>query len=300
MVKPLRPDTRLVGFVTWEIARRLYRWRRLNIGVRQRLERLQEQLTKLPRTGIGVLLKDVDPALDERLRPMREHDRELVIGDFDMDGALLPRFGELAGIPVIVAAEFVPRTDAQVLLVDLNGRLGVRKEFGSNVGRFVQEIEALVHLEGRGCPVPRLMNVDWHAHSITETFVPGAVVRELLAEAGANIRDRDVRASGRMSRHRVRVGEGRRYVQKIMSEQQVAAVAAGLNAIHSAGFVLEDVKFGNLILAADSGEPIFVDLERALPIGSLPRALADHLIEVDLRKFRDHFGQVPGSGRAGQ
>ena len=38
------------------------------------------------------------------------------------------------------------RTGCPVLLVDLNGRLGVRKEFES-FGRFVQEIEAMLELE---------------------------------------------------------------------------------------------------------------------------------------------------------
>jgi hypothetical protein len=56
--------------------------------------------------------------------------------------------------------------------------------------------------------------------------------------------------------------------------------------------VLEDVKFGNIILKAGTGEAIFVDLERALPVASLPASLADHLREIDLRKFRDHFGEA--------
>lgn len=284
--------------MTWEVARRIYRWRRLNIGIDQRLTQLHEKIPQLPRAGVGILVKDLDSSLDERLASSREKDRELVIGDFDMDGGLLPRFGNLAGAPIIGAAEFMPRTDAKVVLVDLNGRLGVRKEFGGRVARFVQELEALLHLEDRGCPVPRVMNVDWDAHSLTETFVPGHVVRELLAEAGANIRDRDVNGSFWTSRHKTRVRTGRKYLSQIMSKAQVEAVAAGLAAIHSAGFVLEDVKFGNIILKAKTGEPVFIDLERALPIDSLPRKLADHLRQVDLRKFREHFGEAPDAKTA--
>lgn len=288
----------MVESVTLEIARRLYRWRHSNIGIKKRLKRLREQLGALPRRDVGIRLKDLDPSLDERVAPMRERDRELTIGDFDQDGGILPRFGEIAGAPMIDPKSFLRRSGSKVSLVDLNGRLGVRKDFADEIGRFVLELEALLRLEKHSCPVPRLMNVDWDTHSITMTFVPGHVVRELLAAAGANIRDRDLREPFSRSRLRERVRVGLQYVPKIMSDHQIAAIAAGLNAIHTAGFVLEDVKFGNIVLQAKSGDPVFIDLERALPIDGLSRRLADHLKEIDLKKFREHFGGVPGEPAA--
>ncbi|HYX48095.1 MAG TPA: hypothetical protein VE820_14900, partial [Sphingomicrobium sp.] len=265
--------------MTLEIARRLYRWRHSNIGIKKRLKRLRKELDDVPRTDVGVRLKDLDPSLDKRVAPMRQKDRELIIGDFDQDGGILPRFGEIAGAPTIAPTQFLARSGSKVSLVDLNGRLGVRKDFASEIGRFVLELEALLCLERGNCPVPRVMNVDWETHSITLTFVPGHVVRELLAAAGANIRDRDLREPFSRSRLRERVRVGLQFVPKIMSDKQIAGIAAGLNAIHSAGFSLEDVKFGNIILEANSGEPVFIDLERALPIDGLPHKLADHLKE---------------------
>jgi hypothetical protein len=282
----------MLEFVTLEIARRAYRWRHSNIGIKKRLKRLREELRSLPRSGVGIRLKDLDPSLEERVAPMREQDRELIIGDFDQDGGILPRFGEIAGAPVIAPTQFLPRTGSKVSLVDLNGRIGVRKDFASEIGRFVVELEALLRLETGGCPAPRVMNVDWVANSITETFVPGHVIRELLAAAGANIRDRDLNEPFSRARQRDRVRVGLQYVPKIISNEQIVAIAAGLNAIHWAGFVLEDFKFGNIILEANSGDPVFIDLERALPISTLPRKLADHLIEIDLKKFREHFGET--------
>ena len=284
----------MVGSVTLEIARRVYRWVHSNIGVNERLKRLREELRTLPRSDVGIPLKDLDPKLDERVAPLREQDRELVIGDFDQDGGILPRFGEIAGASMIDPEQFLRRSGSKVSLVDINGRLGVRKDFAGEIGRFVLELEASLRLEKGKCPVPRVMNVDWNTHSITMTFVPGHVIRELLAAAGANIRDRDLREPFSRSRLRERVRVGRKYVPKVISSKQIAAIASGLNAIHSAGFALEDVKFGNIILQADSGEPVFIDLERALPIDGLPRKLADHLKEIDVQKFREHFGDVPG------
>lgn len=283
----------MVGSVTLEIARRVYRWRHSNIGIKKRLRHLRQELDPLPRSDVGMRLKDLDPSLEERVAPIREQDRELIIGDFDQDGGILPRFGQIAGAPIIAPTQFLARSGSKVSLVDLNGRLGVRKDFASEIARFVLELEALLCLERGNCPVPRIMNVDWDTHSITLTFVPGHVIRELLAAAGANIRDRDLREPFSRTRLRERVRVGLQFVPKIMSDKQVAQIAAGLAAIHSAGFALEDVKFGNIILEANSGEPVFIDLERALPINGLPRRLADHLKEIDMRKFREHFGGMP-------
>ena len=126
------------------------------------------------------------------------------------------------------------RSGCPVLLVDLNGRLGVRKEF-RNRGRFVQELEALLHLKSSACPVPQLMNVDWQKGSITITFVPGDVVRELLAEAGADIRDRDIDGSYTREVDRQRIRSGRELVPSVLSSRHIEGVAAALNSIHAAG-----------------------------------------------------------------
>jgi hypothetical protein len=237
-------------------------------------------------------VQELDPDLERRVAALRIANQELVLADFDQNGLIASRFGSIAGVTTISHEEFMTRKGFPVLLVDLNGRLGVRKEF-RNRGRFAQELEALLDLEGKDCPVPRLMNVDWEKAALTITFVPGDVVRELLAEAGADIRDRgtDENYSREIDRRRIR--NGRDYVPKVLTKRHVHRLASGLNAIHEAGFVLEDVKFGNIILQAETEEPVFIDLERALPVASLPQPLADHLREVDLRKFREHFGEPP-------
>ena len=281
---------RLASYVTCEISRRIYRWSRSSWRIEQRCKALQARLGALPRDGVGMLAEELDPALDRRIASLRQLDRELVIADFDQNGLIASRFGKIAGVPTIGRDKFITRSGCPVLLVDLNGRLGVRKEF-RNRGRFVQELEALLHLEARDCPVPRLMNVDWDKGSITITFVPGDVVRELLAEAGADIRDRAEDGSYTKEVDRQRIRNGRELVPHVLSRRHIDDVAAGLDAIHTAGFVLEDVKFGNIILKAPGGEPVFVDLERALPVASLPPWLADHLRQIDVRKFREHFGR---------
>lgn len=281
-------SSRIVTYLLCEVARRTYRWGLSNFRLRRRAEALEERLSKLPQSGVGPLLKDVDPAMERRIAPLRSEDRELVIGDFDQDGGIAPRFGGMHGVPSVGATDFLPRKGCPVLLVDLNGHLGVRKEF-RKFGAFVRELEALFDLQAGGCAVPRLMNVDWDAHTITIAFIPGDVVREMLAEAGADIRDRTLESAYTRSIDKERIRRGRERVPEVLSDWQVSRIGAALSAIHDAGYALEDVKFGNIILDRE-GEPVFIDLERALPTARLPRALADHLREIDLRKFRDHFG----------
>lgn len=283
--------SRLATYAACELSRRVYRWTRSSWRIEQRIKALQAQLGALPREDVGIAVADIDPQLEQRLAPLRQQDRELVVADFDQNGLIASRFGDIATIPTISREDFITRSGCPVLLVDLNGRLGVRKEFRDR-GRFVQELEALLYLEEKDCPVPQVMNVDWKRGTLTITFIPGDVVRELLANAGADIRDRDDGSSYTREEDRRRIVTGRRLVPKVLTDEHVGNVAAGLEAIHAAGFVLEDVKFGNIILKAPAGQPIFVDFERALPVASLPPKLADHLREIDLRKFREHFGEA--------
>lgn len=285
--------SRVVAYLPREISRRIYRWSRSKLALGRRLELLKRELSQLPRTGFGIALKELDPALDRRLAPLRTPGCELEIADFDQDGGIASRFGDIVGIRTIDRAQFMPRRGCPVVLVDLDGRLGVRKEFGRRIASFVLELEALLHLERFDCPVPRIMNINWASHSITMTFVQGDVVRELLAVAGAKIRDRDApHVQYSRSIEKERILESRSFLSRVLSRRQIAQIRDGLTAIHSAGFALEDVKFGNIIIEAGSGDPIFIDLERALPTTSLPPLLADHLRQVDLTKLREHFGHL--------
>lgn len=285
-----RHFTSLPGFAACEVARRWYRWKRTNLDLSSRIGALQRKLAELP-ADAGRLLNDLDPALDATIASLRKPDCELVIGDFDQDGAILPRFGRLEGFPTIGASKFLPRSGCPVRLVDLNGRVGVRKEFGRTLGRLVQEIEALIELGSRGCAVPQLMNVDWNAGFVTVAFIPGEVIREKLALAGAPMRDRDHGTCGRAENRR-RTAEGRKALPAVVSNGTVGRISSALAAIHAAGFAVEDVKYGNIILERDTGEPFFIDLERALPLRAVPVALADHLKSIDWRKFKEHFGVV--------
>ena len=233
---PLRPLTRFATYVTCEISRRIYRWSRSSLRIEQRSRRSRRSLADdFPDPASACRLKS---SIRRLTGASPRCGRRIASWSSPTSTRTAPSHRALARSresPTISRDKFMDRSGCPVLLVDLNGRLGVRKEF-RNRGRFVQELEALLHLESSDCPVPRLMNVDWDKGSITITFVPGDVVRELLAEAGADIRDRDIDGSYTREVDRQRIRNGRELVPSVLSSRHIEDVAAGLDAIHAAGF----------------------------------------------------------------
>ena len=128
-------------------------------------------------------------------------------------------------MPSIASDQFMPRTGFPVLLVDLNGRLGVRKEFRS-YGRFVQEIEALLDLDARGCPVPQIMNVDWYAHALTITLCRGGLCVRCSRNGRASATE-PWKALIALDR-KERISTRPRIVRRVLSDWQISRIAAGL------------------------------------------------------------------------
>lgn len=274
-----------------EVQRRAYRWRRLNGRLEERLKVLQDRVAQLDLSDVGIPISNLDPKLDRRVAPERAAGEHTEIGSFAQDGGLLSRFGPFDWAASITAEQFMPRTGCRLTLLDVNGRLGVRKEFGSARGRFVQELEGLIDLREQDCAVPGVMGVDWDKQSIILEYVPGAVLREALAVAGAALRQRELEAAGDRTPYRDRIKAAQALLPSVVSNAQIARIGEELHGIHSAGYVLEDVKYGNIIIHALTGEPVFIDFERALPLPGNSRGLSEYLRGIDLGKFFEHFGR---------
>lgn len=274
-----------------EARRRAYRWSRLNRGKPARLEQMRKRVAELASNSIGVRLSEIDPELEREVAPERVPGRELELGQFDHDGGILMRAGPRPAFPSITPEQFLPRAGYQLKLIDVDGRLAVRKEFGSRLGQFLLELEALVRLGERGCPVPRLIGVDWRHRAILLEYLPGPVLRESLSVAGVRFRKRDRNAANDLSPYSSKLAAARALLPEVMTDAQIAQIGSGLEQIHSAGYVLEDVKYGNIIIHQITGEPMFIDFERALPLPPRSPGLAGYLRHIDLAKFRDHFGQ---------
>ncbi len=198
----------------------LWRWqvrRRRQRDFDQRMAQLRARIGQgcLAQGGNRVALAQLCPELDETCRAIRRPNEEITLASIDQDGLLLARFEQLWPAPRVVAADaFLPRSRFEVVVVDHDGWIGVRKDFRGNRIAFVNELEAALDLAAAGCHVPAILGVDFDRPSITFSYINGAVVREALAQAGAPMRDRDVRpdraalSDRRIQRERREAGRG--------------------------------------------------------------------------------------------
>ncbi len=276
----------------------LLRWK-----VRRRRQRDFDQRTAQLRARIGqgcfaqdgnrVALAQLCPELDETCRAIRRPNEEITLASIDQDGLLLARFEQLWTAPRVAADAFLPRSRFELVVVDHDGWIGVRKDFRGNRIAFVNELEAALDLAAAGCHVPAILGVDFDRPSITFAYINGAVVREALAQAGAPMRDRDVRpdraalSDRRIQRERREAGRG--LVDKVLEPETIARIGQTLLAIHRAGYTVEDVKYGNVIIEVTK-TPYFIDWERALPLRQFSRTTAIYLRDRDADQLNQLFG----------
>lgn len=220
-----------------------------------RLELLEERVGREIDEDRAPLLREIDPEADARLAAKRIDGLPVALGEFGEHGRILSLVGPIAGVPCVSADEFTPRGGGRIELVDRNGRLGVRKSYGSGRGRFLQALEAGLDL----APVqhtPRVLAVDWHANAITSAFVSGSPARE--ATSGS-----------------------RPPVER--------AIEQSLLAIHRAGYVLGRIQADDLVIAPD-GTPVFLNLAHALPLAGLSRDMSIYLRDLDSARCNALFG----------
>jgi hypothetical protein len=274
----------------WQVSRR----RQLDLDHRMELLRARIARRSPAQGSYRVALAELCPPLDAICRPLRRPNEEIALADIDQDGFLRPRFDRLWPAPCVAADAFLPRSRFELVVVDRDGWVGVRKDFRGSKAAFVNELEAALDLAAASCQVPAILGVDFERLSITFAYIEGVVVREALAQAGAPMRDRDVQpgraplGDSRIQQER-RVA-GRRLVDKVLDRETIARIGNALLAIHRAGYTFEDVKYGNVIIDARTNTPYFVDCERALPLRQFFRTTATYLRDRDADKLNQLFG----------
>lgn len=261
-----------------------------------RLELLRARIgQQRPASGSDhIALAQLCPELDAICSSLRRPDEEIVLADIDQDGLLVPRFECFWAAPQVAADSPLRRERYELSVVDHDGWIGVRKDFRGSKVDFLNELEAALDLADAGCNVARVLSVDFERLSITFSYINGTVIREALARLGAPMRDRDVRPSRlRLGYRRIqqeRALAGRTLIDKVVGPETIARIGAALLAIHRAGYTLEDVKYGNVIIEATTNTPYFVDYERALPLRRFSPATASYLRNCDAEKLNRLFG----------
>jgi hypothetical protein len=274
----------------WQVCRRRERDRD------HRLELLRARIARrhMMQGGYRIALAELCPELDEACRPLRRPNEEVTLASIDQDGFLCAQFEQFWPAPRVDAEAFLPRERYDLAVVDHEGWVGVCKNFRGSKIAFVNELEAALDLVAAGCDVPAILGVDFERLSITFGYINGVVVREALAQAGAPMRDRDMRpdraALGDRRIQQERRAAGRRLIDKVLDDETIARIGKALRAIHRAGYALEDVKYGNVIIEARTKTPYFVDFERALPLRQFSPMTATYLRDRDADKLNQLFG----------
>jgi putative peptidoglycan lipid II flippase len=238
----------------------------------------------------------IGPNQLDRLRKAAGSPREIALADIDQDGFLCSRVAALRDVPIVSRDRFAPRARFDLIVVDLDGVPGVKKHFKGDVPGFIAELAASHDLHEAGCRVPAILDVDFEELTITLEFLPGPVLREELARHGAVVRDRDVATHPSYSRlsprkqRAMRLEEGKAVLDRVIDTQTVEGLFAELKKIHAAGYVLHDIKFGNVILGESPGEPYFIDFDRARAYHQLSPLAFRVLRDRDYVKFNEHFG----------
>jgi tRNA A-37 threonylcarbamoyl transferase component Bud32 len=213
----------------------------------------------------------------------------------DQDGYLLSRFGPLAHARTTSESEFRPRDKCDVKVVSAGGILAIEKSFRGNRLRFLNEVKALHVLGENGCHVPAVLDVDFDALSITLSYISGVVLQEAIVRNGASIDGRDTLRDPRFlaldSRERWlhKVRAGRQHVASVVDRQFVQRLKGQFMQIHECGFLVNDVKFGNIILEESTGQPFLIDFDLALDCRNVPRPLRRSMQKRELAKLRLHF-----------
>ena len=128
---------------------------------------------------------------------------------------------------------------------------GIRIDFGNDRAAFVQTLEAMLHLSAAGCAVSRIAAVDWEGNSITSEAVEMADIR--------------------------------------LDEQFVSRIADALTAIHRAGYALGEIDKSDIVSTSE-GDPIIVDLAKAIPLAGLSRDMSIFIRDADRHRFNALFG----------
>jgi serine/threonine protein kinase len=242
-----------------------------------------------PPAALGILWQDLGAPHQEL-----DHHSDLVIADIDQDGFLLSRVGDLRGAPTVAPERFLPRRRFDLQVVVRDGVLAVRKDFKGDRGAFVRELTALHELAQAGCNVPAVLDFDVDGLVLTVSYVVGAVLREELARRGALLRDRDVRHRGLLGptsrlREHQRIARGRELLDTAVGPDFAARYFAQLRKVHAAGYVLHDIKYGNVVIEQDSGAPYLIDFDAARTYPSVGYLTRRFLRDQDYRKFNRHF-----------
>jgi serine/threonine protein kinase len=140
------------------------------------------------------------------------------------------------------------------------------------------------------------MDVDFDNLTLTCSYISGYVLREELAKRGAVLRDADVNNNpdflnlSRKEKWLKRIEQGKSVLYDVIDTQFVKSLFVQLKKVHASGFILNDIKYGNVIIEEGSGKPYLIDFDKCCRCSELTKRFFRILCERDIEKFNLHFG----------
>ena len=229
-----------------------------------------------------------------KIKNIHKKFREVVIGEIDQDGFILSNFGRISDFPTVNGKEFIKRIRNNICIVSINQYVGVKKIF-DNKYRFINEIITLHKVGLAGCNIPAILDIDFTNLSVTVSYIEGSVLREELAKKGAILRNREVSHPlfKDLNAREVwlkRIKNGRKVLNKVVNTEFIEQLYNELRKIHSAGILIRDIKYGNVIIEKRTGSPYLIDFDSSIFLNKLEKNIFKILFDYDIELFNLHFG----------
>lgn len=262
-----------------------------------RLLAIKHELLSVGEKGYKIRIEDLglDSEVIQDLNNKQQKPHAIVIGEIDQDGFVFSHFGSIRDVPTISKKEFLVREKTSLQLVAINGYTAIRKEYHGNKLSFIREIKALHKLALAGCNVPAIMDIDFDQLTLTISYIMGFVLREELAKRGAVLRDCDVDNNPDFlhldpkNRWLKRIQEGKRFLDDVIDTKFIENLFIQICKVHESGIILNDIKYGNIIIEKMSGAPFLIDFDDARDYSELGKNSLRVLCDRDIELFNLHF-----------
>ena len=267
-------------------------------GERRRWRERKAEVIAAGERGYRLALEDLglSPAGLEDVRARLASAPLVVVADIDQDGYLLSHFGAIDGARTVTRDEYFPRKRFTLQVVTDGRTVGVRKNYGGDHLSFVTELAALHTLGAAGCRVPAILDADFDANTLTFSYIKGRELRLELAAQGADLLDRVILArpgydalSGDQ-RRRQQIDAGRPHLDAVVTPAFVEQAFAELRKMHGAGLIWKDIKYGNMLIAAGTGEAYLIDFDTAYDYSGTSPLLFRLLADANIEEFNRCFG----------
>ena len=231
-------------------------------------------------------------SLDKVIKKLKNNE-EVIIGKIDQNGAIQSKYGSINNVICVNDTDYIKRIRFDLYLIIINEKVGIKKCYGNNKTAFINEFIALKVLSENGCNVPMILDADFHDNSITISYINGIVLKSKLAKLGSKIFDDDFSTSFNNNNNKnwtKRINEGRKNLSKAIDEQFIYDIKNQLKMIHSNRIIINDIKYGNILIEEKTKKPYFIDFDYARYYPRINQRIFNSLTDNDWHLFDLHFG----------